>query len=370
MGECVYLDYSATAPVHPDALAAVQAALSTVGNPSSVHGAGRSARRRLEAARGQVAALIGARAQDIVFTSGASEATSAVFHAEKARPRIVSAIEHDCVRAAAGEQAYILPVDRRGVVDLEALDRLLTDLEAPLVAVMAVNNETGVIQPVAEIGAKVRAASGLFLVDAVQAAGKIPIDVAAWQADYLTLSAHKIGGPQGAGALWLRPGLDPAPLILGGGQERRRRAGTEAVALHAGFGAAAVAAVQALDGQGAFSDWRDRLEATLKAAVPDAVFWSAEAPRVGTVSTIGLPGLPAETQVMRLDLAGFAVSAGSACSSGKVTASPVLQAMGADTRQAGEAIRVSFGWATEPEDLSRFADAWIAMARSRTGMAA
>lgn len=371
MPDRVYLDYSATAPVRPEAVAAVAEALTAVGNPSSVHGEGRTARKRLETARRQVARLLAARPQDVVFTGGASEAATTVFRAEAGRPAVISAIEHDCVRAAAGPTAMTLPVDAVGCADLGALERLLAQTtDPPLVALMAVNNETGAIQPVAEAGAMVRAAGGRFFVDAVQAAGRIPIDVAAWQADYVALSAHKIGGPQGAGALWVRPGLELAPLIVGGGQEWRRRAGTEAVALQAGFGAAADAAIDDLDKQAIFAGWRDRMEASLRKAVPDLTIWAAAAPRVATVSALGLPGIPAETQLMRLDLAGFAVSAGSACSSGKVNASPVLTAMGADAQAAGEAIRVSFGWATDAEDLVRFADAYTALADGRTGVAA
>lgn len=352
-----YLDYNATAPLRPGARAAMLGALELGGNASSVHGAGRAARRVVETARARVADLVGATPAQVIFTAGATEANATALRGFGRSVILVSAIEHDSVLAAVPE-AIRLPVTPDGTLDLEALDRLLERTAGPaLVAVMAVNNETGAIQPIAEVVRRAHARGALVHCDAVQAAGKLPIDLMAWGVDSLSLSAHKLGGPQGAGALVLREGLGLEPLLRGGGQERRRRAGTENIAAIAGFGAAAVAcADDDLDG---LQRMRDRLEAIIRDAAPEVPVHAAAAPRVPTVSCIGLPGLAAETQVMRFDLEGIAVSAGSACSSGKVAASHVLAAMGVEAGASGEAVRVSLGWATAAVDVDRFAQAWL-----------
>jgi cysteine desulfurase len=370
-GAAVYLDYNATAPVRPEAAAAVARALALGGNPSSVHAAGRAARALVEQARGQVAALVGAPASSLVFTSGGTEANGlalASAAAAGARRLVVSAIEHDSVRETAqalaaerGLAVEVLPVDRSGRADLAWLaDRLARWAPAdgrPFVALMLANNETGVIQPVAEAAALVRAADGWLHVDAVQAAGKIAVDARALGADTLAVSSHKIGGPQGAGALAFGPRASSSRLQHGGGQERGRRGGTENVPGISGFGAAAES-LQKLPEPLADSQraWRDAAAARLKAA--GAVVVGEAAPRLAATLCVATRGFASDLQVMALDLAGVMVSAGAACSSGKVKASAVLAAMGLG-ELAGCGLRVSGGWATTEADWRRFADAWI-----------
>lgn len=363
----VYLDHSASSPLRPAARAAVMAALDLTGNPSSVHGAGRAVRRAVEGARAAVAELAGVAPARVVFTAGGTEANNLALRGFPGRRLLVSAVEHDSVLAAAPDAARI-PVDAQGRADLAALDRLLAGSGAPaLVSLMLVNNETGVIQPVAEAARLAHARGALLHVDAVQAAGRLPLSLPALGTDLLTLSAHKIGGPAGCGALLLADGVEPDALIRGGGQERGRRAGTENLTGIAGFGAAAALAAEEAARSTAPADLSAGLEARVTAAAPQALVIGAGAPRVGGVSCIALPGVPGETQVMALDLAGFALSAGSACSSGKVKPSHVLTAMGFGPEIAGCAIRVSLGWTTTADDVARFADAWTAMARRLTG---
>ena len=372
MKPAVYLDYNATAPLRPPAIDAVAAALRIGGNPSSVHGPGRAARRVVEDARERVAALVRARPAEVIFTSGGTEANALALSGSGAGCLLVSAVEHDSVLRNAS-QAMMLPVDGDGVVDLAAMERLLGSAAAgdTLVSVMLANNETGVIQPVAEIAALARARGARVHCDAVQAAGKIAIDMAALGVDMLTLSAHKLGGPQGVGALVLRDGAALAPILRGGGQERGRRAGTENVPGIAGFGAAAVAAGAdlAADETARIAALRDRLEEAVRRAAPQAVIYGARIARLANTSCIGLAGVAAETQVMALDLAGVAVSSGSACSSGKVRTSHVLGAMGVAPDAAGCAIRVSLGWDSTESDVDGFLAAWCGLAR-RHGLAA
>ena len=364
----VYLDYNATAPVRPEAIAAMTRVMAHVGNPSSTHAAGRAARAELEAAREAVAALIGAPAANIVFTSGGTEASNLAIAsavAAGARRLIVSAIEHDCIHAtaqASGATVEIWPVNADGVADLGWLAARLSawhaDDGAPFVALMLANNETGVIQPVAEAAQIVRAAGGWLHVDAVQAAGKIAIDMAALGADTLAVSAHKIGGPQGAGALAFGPRATLFRRQHGGGQERGRRGGTENLPGIVGFGSAATSAQRDLPHYAGHAAWRDAAIARLSAAAPIKVFGLA-APRLANTLCFATPGGSSETQVMALDLDGVMVSAGSACSSGKVKASPVLAAMG-ETDLAAAALRVSGGWASTEADWVRFTDVWLA----------
>lgn len=362
MTVAAYLDWNATAPLRPEARDALVAALDLDGNPSSVHGFGRSARRVVERAREQVAALAGADPAAVIFTGGATEANATVV-AGFGRSRVLaSAVEHDSILAAGtvdGRAVETVPVGLDGRIELGALDRALAGDRTPaLVSLMAVNNETGVIQPVAEAVAIARRHGALVHCDAVQAPGRIAVSIGELGVDALTLSAHKLGGPKGVGAIVLaHPEVALCPLLRGGGQERRRRAGTENVAAIAGFGAAAQACVADLAGMADLARRRDALEAAVRAACPDAPVWGEDAPRVAPVSCLGMPGVPAETQLMAFDLAGIAVSAGSACSSGKVAASHVLTAMGAGGA-AGQAVRVSFGTATPAEALDRFAAAW------------
>jgi cysteine desulfurase len=361
----VYLDHNATAPIRPEALTAVTAALAAGGNPSSVHAAGRAARARVEQARSQVATLIGAPASTVVFTSGGTEANALAIDSAVAggcRRLLISAIEHDAVletAKASGVVVELLPVNGDGRLDLETLADRLAAWDAadgpPFVALMLANNETGVIQPVAEAAVLVREAGGWLHVDAVQAAGRITIDSRALGADTLAISSHKLGGPGGAGALTFGPRAKLVRRLHGGGQERGRRAGTENVAGLAGFGAAAEAALRGLEAAAAQAEWRDAAETALIAA--GAVAIGRQAPRLPNTLCIAAPGFPAELQVMTLDLAGIMVSAGSACSSGKVKASHVLTAMGLD-ELAGAAIRVSGGWSTGAQDWKHMVEAW------------
>ncbi len=367
MTEPVYLDYNASAPTRREAAEAVAAALREVGNASSVHRFGRAARRRVEAAREQVAALVNGRPSGVVFTSGGTEANNQALRGH-GRPRVlVSAGEHDSVLRAVPE-AERVPLTRDGRIDLTALATMLADDPRPaLVSVMLANNETGVIQPVAEVAALAKDFGARVHCDAVQAAGKIPVDIQALGVDLLTLSAHKLGGPQGVGALVLAEDAPLEALLLGGGQERGYRAGTENVVGIAGFGAAAEVAVSELKQVAGLAQWRDRLEHEVRELAPQAVIHGAAARRLPNTSCIGLPGMSAETQVMSLDLAGVAVSSGSACSSGKVRPSHVLAAMGVPQSQAGAAIRVSLGWGTRAGDIDRFLAAWSRLAqRGRT----
>lgn len=383
MSERVYLDWNATAPPRAEVRAAMLAALDVVGNPSSVHGEGRAARRVVEDARELVAMLVGARAVDVFFTSGGTEANMLAlsptieFTGDKA-PRdrlLISAIEHTSVRGGgrfASDATEDIPALADGRVDLAALAHRLTELaqagvRRPLVSIMLANNETGVVQPVSEAAEIVHAASGLLHVDAVQGPSRIPIDMASLGADLLTLSAHKLGGSTGVGAL-VRRNEDlhfAAPLIHGGGQERGLRAGTENVAGIAGFGAAAAAARRDLSADAArMAALRDRLEAGLRAISPDVMIFGAAAQRLPNTTLFAVPGMKAETAVIAFDLAGVAVSSGAACSSGKVQPSHVLAAMGVSPALARGAVRVSLGWETTESDIESFLDAWISVSEA------
>lgn len=365
----LYLDYNATAPVRPEAAAAVSDTLALVGNPSSVHRFGRAARKCVEDARDRVAALIGAAPGGIVFTGGGTEANALALAGAGRKRLLVSAIEHESVLANAASidsETLRIPVTREGIVDLDALDRLLAGRGGEtLVSLMLANNETGVVQPVAEAARRAHAAGALLHCDAVQAAGKIAVEVGALGADLLSLSAHKLGGPQGVGAVYVSEHIALAATLHGGGQERGRRAGTENVSGIAGFGAAAAAARRDLAAHARIAELRDRLEAAVLARSNRARIAGAGAPRLPNTSCIVLPGMASETQVMALDLAGIAVSAGSACSSGKVRPSHVLAAMGAAAEEASAAIRVSLGWASAPADIERFVEAWSGLAARR-----
>ena len=359
----IYLDYNATSPLRAQARAAIEAALDVTGNPSSVHAEGRRARGLVEQARGAVMDLMGGCAGRICFTSGGTEANALGViggaKAQGAERLIISAIEHDAVRGAAeasGLPVKVLTVTPDGVADLDHLKELLAGPKA-LVALMAVNNETGVIQPIAEAADLIRAAGGLFHVDAVQAAGRIPLGEIGMSADTVALSAHKIGGPKGIGALHIAKAYDLRALFTGGGQELGDRAGTENVLGIAGFGAAAQAALNELEDQDRIASLRDGIEADLNAARPIG----NRAPRVSNVSALKMDGVKAETQVMAFDLEGICVSAGSACSSGKVGASHVMAAMGLDEDEAQTVIRVSLGFATTRDECEKFCAAWRAI---------
>lgn len=368
--QAVYLDWNATAPLRPAAARAMTAAFTQCGNPSSVHRWGRAARRRLETSRSAVAALVGVARESVVFVSGGTEANHLALRGAGRERVLVSAVEHDSVlRALAAAEE--IPVDRDGVVRLDALARMLAaDPRPALVSVMLANNETGVLQPVAEIAALAHAQSALVHCDAVQAAGKMRLDMASLGADLVSLSAHKLGGPPGVGALIVADGIDIAPMLRGGGQERRRRAGTENVSGIAGFAAAAETAVGEIADYDRVRALRDALEAEIMARAPDAVVVGAAAPRLPNTTAIAMPGTPAETQVIALDLDGVMVSAGAACSSGKVGPSHVLAAMRASPVIAFSTIRVSLGWGSSEADIGRFVEAWTTLYRRRRGVAA
>ena len=386
--ERAYFDWNATAPLREAAWEAWQQALAVPGNPSSIHAEGRAARRLVEEAREAVARLAGAAWADVIFTASGTEAnalalTPAIETATEKRPRdrlFISAIEHSSVRTGgrfAPEAVEELPVDADGRLDLATIGQALARASRPLVSIMLANNETGVIQPVAEAAALVHAAGGFLHVDAVQAAGRIPCEMGALGADLLTLSAHKIGGPKGVGAL-IRASDDihiADPLIRGGGQERGLRAGTENVAGIAAFGAAAaVASTQAGAEAAAMLVLRNRLEAELKAVTPQAVIFGEGAERLPNTTLFALPGMRAETAVIAFDLEGVAVSSGAACSSGKVQPSHVLAAMGVSPALTQAAVRVSLGWETTERDIERLLGAWrklgTALSKGSQGVAA
>ena len=368
MNQRSYLDYNATAPLRPEVREAVVDALGETGNPSSVHAEGRGARAAVEAARGQVAALVGAQAEDVIFTSGGTEANALALAApagEESWQLYRSAIEHPAVLSGGRfhpETTTVIPVTANGVADLAVLANKLEKHKPggwrPLVSLMAANNETGAIQPLREAARIVHEVGGLLHSDAVQAAGRIPLDMTDLGTDMLSLSAHKIGGPKGVGALVLKEGVRVEPLIKGGGQEGRRRAGTENVPGIVGFGVAADLAAKELSGVAALARLRDRLEEGVRAVAPDVVILSASTPRLPNTSCMAVPGIKAETLVIGLDLAGIAVSAGSACSSGKVEASHVLEAMGLPMEIAGGAVRVSLGFGTKNDDIERYVSAF------------
>jgi cysteine desulfurase len=367
MTMAVYLDYNATAPIRPEAADAAARALAIGGNPSSVHASGRAARAVMEQARAQVASLVAMPGGSVIFVSGAAEANAlavASAVANGARRLIVGATEHETVLGAAeasGAIVEILPVDGRGVADVAWLADRLARWDAadgaPFVALMLANNETGVIQPVAQAAALVRAHGGWLHVDAVQAAGKVAIDMRALVADTLSLSAHKLGGPAGVGALVFGARARLSRQLHGGGQERSMRAGTENVSGIAGFGAAAEASLRDLARVPQQAAWRDATAERL-AAEMGAVVLGQGAPRLAGTLCFAAEGFASELQVMQMDLAGVMVSAGSACSSGKVKPSRVAQAMGRDDL-APYVLRVSGGWASTEHDWKSFTDAWL-----------
>lgn len=370
--QAIYLDYNASAPLLGEARAAMIDALDIDANPSSVHAAGRAARALVQKARRSVAALVNAKPDHVVFTSGATEAGATLLTPNYSFGRspltfsrlYVCAADHPCMLAGgrfAKDAVETLPVQPSGLLDLAALETALESHDKtaglPLVAVHWANNETGVIQPVREIAALVKAKGGVLVVDAVQALGHIPIDITDGCGDYLILSSHKIGGPKGAGAFIAASDLMmPMPLIPGGGQERGHRGGTEAVANIAGFGAAAEVAADTVGRFGECADIRGRLERAILDIAPDAIIHGGDAPRLANTLFFTIPGLKAETMQIAFDLAGIAVSAGSACSSGKVGRSHVLTAMGVTSEEG--AIRVSFGRETGEDAVVRFTDAF------------
>ncbi|RRN68966.1 cysteine desulfurase family protein [Agrobacterium deltaense] len=382
-----YMDWNATAPLLPAVRDVLVSALDLAGNPSSVHREGRAARAAVEGARREVAALVGAEAAHVTFTSGATEAANLVltpdFRMGRAPVRYghlyVSAIEHPAFREGGRfgkADVTEIPVTSAGVIDLAALQTLLSSHDAsaglPMVACMLVNNETGILQPVAEAARLVHAAGGLMVIDAVQAAGRVPLDINALDADFLVVSSHKLGGPKGAGALISRGEvMMPKPLIHGGGQEKGHRSGTENTLSVIGFGAAAAVAAKNLEVEAArLAALRARLEDGMRVSAPDVIIHGEDVARVGNTTFFTLPGLKAETGQIAFDIEGIALSAGSACSSGKVGESHVLTAMGRDPKLG--ALRISLGHATDEADIERTLAAFakIAGRRRLSGQAA
>jgi cysteine desulfurase len=346
----VYLDHNATSPLRPEVKAAMVSAMDVAGNASSIHKEGRAARKLMDDAREKIAFAIGALPQMITFTSGGTEANTMALRGVAAERILVSAIEHPCVLDAAkatGKPVDIIPVDDQGCVNLGALEELIVGPNN-LVSIMLANNETGVIQDMAAIREITSRKGALLHVDAVQAFGKLIVNFGLIGADMVTIAAHKVGGPKGIGALIVRDGLVVEPLLVGGGQELRRRAGTENIAAIAGFGA--VAELPRID-TGDLTD-------TLQDGLGDVVVFSDRRARLSNTNCFASPGLKAETLLMNFDLTGIAVSSGSACSSGKVARSHVLEAMGVAPEISAAAIRVSLGWNTTEADVQHFLTTW------------
>lgn len=357
----VYLDYNASAPLRASVLARLRAWPANPANPSSVHRFGRTARGEVEEARAQVAALVGVDPSQVIFNSGATEANNTVLSAFAGQRVLVSAIEHPSILEAT-PQAERIPVTPEGRVDLNALESLIkTGAPPALICVMGVNNETGVIQPVQDVLTLARRCNAALHIDAAQAAGRIPMDMGALGADFLTVSAHKIGGLPGCGALVLGSCQPPPVLLRGGGQEKQARAGTENVPGIVAFGLAARDAREGLDLYAELSVLRDTLESRVEAIAPDVRFFGRSAPRVANTSLLALPGLTSQTALMHMDLEGVAISSGSACSSGVVKPSPTLRTMGISEDLASCALRVSMGWDTTGADIDRFLTAFDAM---------
>lgn len=356
-----YLDYNATAVIRPQVIDLVKDVMAETGNASSIHTHGQKARGRVEKAREQVASLINVKPEQVIFTSGATESNNTVLCPYAQKRALISAIEHLAVLQPL-PQAEKIPVTKNGTVDLDAFEKMLGTGELPaIISVMLVNSETGVIQPVKEIAAMARARNVLVHSDAVQALGRIPLDFHELGLDYMSLSAHKMGGPQGVGALVIRDGVPFEKFMKGGTQERLMRAGTVNVAGIAGFGLAAEIAEHDLKEYARITSLRDSMEDRMKAIEPSIIICGSQAPRVGNTSSLSLPGVSAQTQMMSLDLAGIAVSSGSACSSGSFKPSHVLQAMGFTEEESKTALRISLGWATTPDEIDHFVEAWSTM---------
>tara|TARA_R110001592_G_scaffold20926_22_gene84856 strand:+ start:12599 stop:13738 length:1140 start_codon:yes stop_codon:yes gene_type:complete len=367
MSTKIYLDYNATAPLHPDAWTVMNPLLcapNAAYNASAVHGFGREGRRIVEQARTQISQLVGAERNQIIFNSGATEGNNTVLrHFADRFPDdiiLVSAIEHPSILELQNvlPNIRIIPVDNQGLIDISALEILLKEHSVSLVSCMIANNESGVIQDVSEISKIAHQNNALFHCDATQAVGRIPVNMQASGIDFLTLSSHKIGGPQGVGALALGLCGQTPTLLHGGGQEKSARAGTENVAGVAGFGAAAQAALHNLDHYQNLLALRDEFEREIKEISPEVIIHSKDVTRLPNTSFFSLPDTDSQTLLMALDLEGVAVSNGSACSSGTVKASTVLRAMGLDEKTASSALRISMGWATKENDINAMLDAW------------
>jgi cysteine desulfurase len=355
----VYLDYNATCPLRTEVKEAILDTLNEPANPSSVHSSGRRARAKIEKSRIQVANLVGSKPENIIFTSGATEADILAIKGTQHTEVIISSIEHDAVLSAVPE-AKKVPVDANGLICLEALGRILSESKQPsLVSIMWANNETGVIQPIKEI-VKIASFYGAIVhADAVQALGKVPVDFNKSDLDMMSISGHKIGGVSGSGALIIKDEIKLQPLMVGGGQERGQRSGTENIIGIVGFGAAAEALSINNGEQNEIRRLRDLFEIKLLEQVPSVEILCKNVPRLGNTSAVVMPGVSAETQVMAFDLEGIYISAGAACSSGKVKQSHVIKAMGIGGEALTNTIRVSFGWQNKESDVGRLVDAWL-----------
>lgn len=363
----IYLDYNATAPMLPEVKQAMVAAMEWVGNPSSIHSFGRHVRKEIEQARASIATSVNCDPTHVTFTGGATEANNWVLQGAPVKRILISAIEHPSLYDAGAKNAAIIPVTSDGVVDIAALEKLLAQSKEPtLVCVMWVNNETGVIQPIEEIAALCKKHHALLHVDAVQALGRVTIDLQKTPIDFLSLSAHKIGGPSGIGALIYNHEVALNKFMHGGGQERRRRAGTENILGIIGFGMAAQTAMEKQNFYATLAQWREDLEAKIKQAYPDTIIVGERTSRVGNTLQMITPNHAAEKQLIALDLAGIAVSSGSACSSGSIKPSHVLLNMGFAESLASCAIRISMGLSTTKGDLDAFFAAWVANSQRTT----
>lgn len=362
MAQRIYLDYNATAPIRPEVIELMCEIMDTVGNASSVHEPGRQARQRVEIARQQVAELVSASAKNIIFTGSGTEADNLALRGFLPRHLIVSGVEHGAILAPAlllDPYATIIEIGPQGQLDLASLEAALNaSTEPALVSLMLANNETGIIQPVAEASEIAHGHDALVHCDGIQGAGKILVDIDQLGVDLLSLSGHKIGGPQGVGALVMREDRTVLAQMVGGGQEMGRRSGTENVAGIAGFGEAARLAASELEQFAELTTMRNRMEEQLAEVAPSRKVIGSDVPRLPNTSCVTMPGVRSDTQVMALDLAGISVSAGSACSSGKVSASHVLDAMGMELDEAMTAIRISLGRSTTEDEINRFVETW------------
>jgi len=366
--EIAYLDYNATAPAKPEVIVEVSRIMTDGGNPSSVHSVGRRAKSILEKARTDIALMLNARPQMVIFTSGGTEANNIALKSLDLDNIIISATEHDSILQIAenlslnveSSNVEICPVDENGLVREEALDKILSGKKGKtLVSIMLANNETGVIQDIKTLSTLVHEKGALMHTDAIQAFGKIPLDFKALGVDMMSLSAHKIGGPQGVGALIAHESLKITPLIAGGGQEVGRRSGTENLAGIAGFAKAVELVPQSLQKMDFLGQERDRMEGEISQFSNEVIFFGKNSPRLPNTSLILMPEILSETQVMAFDLENICISSGSACSSGKVKPSHVIAAMGGSERAARSTIRFSLGWNSSSEDVDRFVAAWI-----------
>ena len=366
----VYLDHNASTPVRTEVIDAMVDVMSRVGNPSSVHAHGQMSRKAVERSRSQIGKAVSARAEDVIFTSGGTEAANLALHSAiqsgGVKRLIVSALEHSCVEAFAqqsGLPVEIMPVDGNGVVDLGWLEQRLSHWDVstdgvPFLALMMVNNEIGTIQPVSEAVRLIHQAEGLIFVDAIQAVGKIPVDFALINADYMALSGHKFGGPQGMGALIARCDASVSAHHHGGGQEKGRRPGTENLTGIVGLGLAAELAVADLGRFADLADWRDEIIASLRKIAPEIIILGEAVERLPNTISLSVPGWTRENQVMALDLEGVSISAGSACSSGKTKGSKIGAAIGLDETSSNSVVRISLGWNSTPDDVEKLITAW------------